>query len=245
MLGAGGCSNTTLDLEFPTPPAEPDLGLLAHWALDESQAGSPALDSSGFGNHGTPSPNPPTPSTEVAPVGFPDSRSLSFNGKDQWIEMGNPPLLNLGGVITMAAWVRIHAIDTADHNIVAHGYRWNPSRDLALRIHGGSFMFTMWDSSDHAAVASIPASDLGQWVHLCGVFDGSDYRLYRNGAPVATTPDSAAPVADIDAIWAIGARVPSATAGGSIDDQLQGEIDDVRIYGRALSEDEVRKLYQR
>ncbi len=245
LLGAGGCGNTTLDLDFGTPAAEPDLGLLAHWALDESQPGSPVLDSSGFGNHGTPSANPPAPTPEVPPVRFSDPYSMSFNGKDQWIEMGNPPLLNLGGVITLAAWVRIRTTDTAAHNIVAHGYRWSPAHDLALRIKGSSFMFTMWDNADHAAIASIPTSDLGQWVHVCGVFDGSAYRLYRNGVLAASTPDSTAPAADIDATWAIGARIPSATAGGSLDYQLQGEIDDVRVYGRALSEDEVRKLYQR
>jgi hypothetical protein len=241
LLAETGCSNTTLDFEF-----EPDVGLLAHWALDEEQSGQTVADSSGFGNNGTPSANPPVPSPEVPPVHFRDPHSMSFNGKDQWIEMGNPPLLNLGGVISMAAWVRIHAIDTIDHNIVAHGYTWSSAHDLALRIHASTFMFTMWNSSDHAAVANISPSDVGQWVHLCGVFDGTAYHLYRNGELVASNPDSAPPAANIeDAIWAIGARATSATSGGSLDYQLQGEIDDVRIYGRGLTADDVRELYQR
>ena len=52
-LFVDGCGNSTLDL------FNPDLGLLAHWAFDESQAGSTAADSSGFGLHATPSANPP------------------------------------------------------------------------------------------------------------------------------------------------------------------------------------------
>lgn len=236
------CSNTTLEVDFN---GSPDLGLLAHWALDESQAGTRVSDSSGFANDGTPSPNPPTPSTAVPPVHFRDSHSLSFNGKDQWIEMGNPPLLNLGGPISLAAWVRIRDTDTANHNIVAHGYRWNPSFDLALRVQGSSYMFTMWDVPDHAAIADIPSPDLGQWVHLCGVFDGAAYRLYRNGVLVASNPDSTPPAANVDATWAIGARIPAVGAGGALDYQFRGDIDDVRIYGRALSADDVSDLYRR
>ncbi len=237
LVATGACTNTTLDL------FDPDLGLLAHWALDESQPGSIALDSSGFGNHATPSANPPVPATDVPPVRFADPYSLSFNGQDQWIEVGNPPLLNIGGPLTIAAWVRPLALDDY-RNIVAHGYRWDPNFDLALRIYSGSYQFTYWNSVDHAAIASVPPSDLGTWVHLCGVFDGSAYYLYRNGAMAASISDSTIPPANIDASWAIGARAPQPS--GSTDYRyLQGQIDDVRIYGRALSGAEVEALYRR
>ncbi len=237
VLAAGAaCSNTTLDI------FNPDLGLLAHWALDESQPGSVALDTSGFGNHGTPSANPPVPTQDVPPVHFQDPFGLSFNGQDQWIEIGNPPFLNVGGPISVAAWVRPGRIDSRG-NILAHGYRFGPSYDFALRVDAGTYVFTTWDAINHQAVATIPASDLGTWVHLCGVFDGTTYLLYRDGALAATTVDATAPQANVDATWAIGARAPQQDSG--VDDQIQAEIDDVRIYGRALSSAEVEALYQR
>jgi hypothetical protein len=236
VLFAGACTNTTLDL------FDPDLGLLAHWALDESEPGGLAVDSSGFSNDGTPSANPPVPAPDVPPVRFADPYSLSFNGQDQWIEMGNPALLNIGGPTTMAAWVRPVAIDGL-RNVVGHGYVWTPDHDFALRINAGNYIFTTWDGSDHAAVAPIPAADVGAWVHLCGVFDGSTYYVYRNGALAASTADPTMPPANINAIWAIGARAPQ--LGGSLDYPLQGQIDDVRIYGRALSAAEVEVLYRR
>jgi hypothetical protein len=236
LLAGGACSNTTLDL------FDPDLGLLAHWALDEAHQNDTALDSSGFGNHGTSSTNAPIPTPDVPPVHFHDPYSLSFNGQDQWIEMRNPPLLNFGGPISMAAWVRPTALDSY-RNIVAHGYRADPNYNLALRIYSGAYQFTYWNVPDHVASAPVPAADLATWVHLCGVFDGTTYYIYRNGALEQSAADTTMPPANIDAIWAIGARAPQ--AGGGVDYLLQGQIDDVRIYGRALSPAEVEALYRR
>jgi len=237
VLASGACGNTTLDL------FDPDLGLIAHWALDEAQPGSPAVDSSGFGSQGTPSANPPTPASDVPPVHFHDPYSLAFDGKDQWIEMANPPILNLGGPVSMAAWVRPSATDNY-RDVVAHGYRWDPNYALALRIYAGVYQFTYWDGSDHMAGAPVPTEDVGSWVHLCGVFDGKSYYVYRNGVLLASNPDATVPIAAVDgAVWAIGARAPQPSGG--VNYLFQGQIDDVRIYARALSPAEVEALYRR
>jgi hypothetical protein len=236
MLAGAGCGNTTVDL------FNPDLGLVAHWALDEGQPGSTVVDSSGFGNQGTPSANPPIPSTDVPPVHYYNPLSLAFNGQDQWIDLGNPAILNLGGPISMAAWVRTTNIDDY-HGVVSHGYRWDPNYNLSLRIFLKQYQFTYWDSVDHMATVPVPAEDLGAWVHLCGVFDGTSYRVYRNGALAGSTSSMTSPVAASSAIWAIGARAPQPP--GDASDFLQGQIDDVRIYGRALSDAEVEALHRR
>jgi hypothetical protein len=236
LLTGVACTNATLDLLYPDLD-EPELGLLAHWAFDESQPGSTATDSSGFGNHGRPSQNPPLPTDDVPQVRFRDPFSLSFNGQDQWIEVGNPGFLNVGGTISVAAWIRATNIDTRS-NIVAHGYRYGPSYDFALRLDTGSYVFTTWDSVNHQAVATIPKGDIGTWVHLCGVFDGATYQIYRNGVLAAATDDSTMPQANVDTTWVIG-------ASSHQDNLMQGQIDEVRIYGRALSPAEVEALYRR
>jgi hypothetical protein len=237
LLAGGACTKNTLDL------FDPDLGLLGHWALDESLPGSVAVDSSVFANPGHPSDNPPIPTGDTPPVHFADPFSLSFTGQNQWIDLGNPPLFNNGGPVSMSAWIRATAIDAGPRNIIAHGYRSSPDYDFALRIESGTYAFTMWDGPvNHRAQASIPSDDVGRWVHLCGVFDGTSYNLYRNGALAAAIADATVPPPSIDAGWAIGAHpLPSTTA----DRQFQGQIDDVRFYGRALLAAEVDALYRR
>jgi hypothetical protein len=227
----GGCKDEVVDFR------EPDL--LGYWPLDESQAGGSVADASGFGFNGTPSESLPTPSTNVAPVRFANSHSLSFNGKDQLVSMGNPAGLNLGGPITLAAWVRANNSD-GYHTIVTHGYRTNPNFDVGLRITSGEYEFAYWDGPNHAARSNIPSSDIGVWVHLCGTFDGASYNLYRDGVLTKSTADSASPPANMDAPWAIGGRV-----GNPQERPMDGEIDEVRIYGRALSAAEVQALYRR
>jgi len=235
LLATGGCGNSTLDL------FDPDRGLLGHWAFDEAEAGAAAVDSSPFGNDAMPSADPPTPTRDVPPVHFPDPFSLSFSGTGQWVSIGNPPLLNAGGAISIAAWVRLASTD-GYHNVLAHGWRNNPNHDVALRIYNGNFEFTYWNSVDHVARTPISASDVGSWVHLCGVFDGSTYFIYRNGALAASAADAATPPANIDTPWAIGGRAPQPD---SLERLMDGEIDDLRLYGRALTAGEVDALYRR
>jgi len=234
-LAAGACGNSTLDL------FDPDRGLLGHWAFDEGAPGAVAADSSGFGLDATPSANPPVPTRDVPPVHFPDPFSLSFGGTDQWLDLGNPPLLNAGGRISIAAWIRPANV-SGYHNVMAHGWRNGPSQEVALRIAGGNYEFIYWNAVDHKASAPIPASDVGSWVHLCGVFDGGTYALYRNGALAASTTDGTVAPSNIDTPWAIGARAPQPDG---LERLMEGEIDDLRIYGRALSAAEVQALHER
>jgi hypothetical protein len=79
------------------------------------------------------------------------------------------------------------------------------------------------------------------WHHLAGVYDGESYRLYRDGELIVVHPDTFVP-ARVDAPWAIGGRAATMPPEGRY---FSGLIDEVRIYERALSDDEVRALFRR
>jgi YD repeat-containing protein len=83
----------------------------------------------------------------------------------------------------------------------------------------------------------MPAGDIGQWVHLAGVYDpaAGQWRLYRNGQLLASTTDATGAVA-VNGNWAIGAR------GAGTERFFQGTIDEVRIYSRALDLGEIAVL---
>jgi len=78
---------------------------------------------------------------------------------------------------------------------------------------------------------------------LAGTYDGTAWRLYRNGAEIAVEPSTvgAVPVASD---WAIGARAPGVPpcVPEPAERFFNGAIDDVRIYRRALDADEVEEL---
>jgi hypothetical protein len=256
LVLASACGETTISIPgYPgTEAGEPEVdlerGLLAHLPLDEEDAGALARDVSGNEHHGSPSAAPPTPSFSVPPTGFTNLRSLEFSGAEQFLDVGTPVGLDIEGAVTLCAWVRPRAVDGL-RNIVAHGWHQDPDQELVLRIQDGPqsrphYAFMAWDGSDHQAVAPIPEGDVDAWHHLCGVYDGESYQLYRDGALIAEQADVVAPMR-VDEAWAIGARgMPDRTAPETYDPRyFDGWIDDVRIYGRGLSPEEARALARR
>jgi hypothetical protein len=255
----GACGETTISITDPPamdagpPPLDLERGLLAYLPLDETEAGMPALDASGHGHDGTPSATPPTPSLSVPPTGLVNPRSLSFSGDAQYLDLGNPPTLDIAGSMTISAWVRLSSLE-GFQNIVAHGWHHDPDEEVALRVQGvgvvpleaggveePAYEFVAWEGVDHRVRFTVPAGDVDSWHHLCGVYDGDVYRLYRDGERVAEERDTFAPT-QVGAAWGVGGRV------GELDIDrryLNGMIDEVRIYERALSDEEVRALFKR
>ncbi len=125
------------------------------------------------------------PGKSQSPSEIPDFTSLIFNGQNQYVRLGNPAALNFSGQITIAAWIKPTATDGV-RNIVAHGYNPNPAGEVFLRIVDGQYQVGSWDGSSYFVAATIPASDLGTWIHLAGVYDGIAWKLYRNGVLLST-----------------------------------------------------------
>jgi hypothetical protein len=125
------------------------------------------------------------PGASQTPSAIPDFTALTFNGQNQYVKLGNPAALNFSGQITIAAWIKPTAADGI-RNIVAHGYNPTPAGEVYLRILDGQYQVGSWDGSSYFAAATMPTSDLGSWVHLAGVYDGTVWKLYRNGVLLAT-----------------------------------------------------------
>ncbi len=163
------------------------------------------------------------------------SGALSFNGTNQFVDLGNPTDLNFSGQITLDAWIMPESTGGLQ-DIIAHGYQTSPTNaEDFLRINGGYYQLGSWDGNDALAQVAIPASDIGQWVNLAGVYNGSQWILYRDGVQVATsgaTTQGALPVSSTD--WTIGAGVNGSQRF------FQGEIADVSIWNVGLSASAVR-----
>ena len=158
------------------------------------------------------------------------SGALSLNGTSQFVDLGNPGDLNFSGQITLDAWIMPES--TAGlQDIIAHGYQTSPTNaEDFLRISGGYYQVGSWNGNNAFAQVAIPAGDIGQWVNLAGVYNGTQWILYRDGVQVATSgPTSQGALAVSSTDWAIG------SAGSGNQRFFQGEIDDVSIWNTGLS----------
>ena len=79
----------------------------------------------------------------------------------------------------------------------------------------------------------------GKWEHLVGIWDGTNVRLYINGQQVVSNTGPAGNIDNFpggDLRFGTGWNNPSVSA-------WDGALDDIRIYNRALSAQEVLALY--
>jgi len=209
---------------FGTIPATPvtDPNLVGWWKLDDEQ-GRLVLDWSGLGHHAALVGNP------VWVDGYVGG-ALDLDGFDDAVDMGNPDRLNLTSAVTVAAWIRPDgAANGEDQALVTKG---NNSYGLN-HTAGNNLRFRL----SEAVVADAPVTSgfNGQWHHVTGTFDGAQLVLYVDGSPQATTDYVGAIPLSIYNVnigrEAVGNRYP-----------YDGAVDEVRIYNRALAQDEIQVI---
>ncbi len=151
--------------------------------------------------------------------------------------------------VTIAAWVRVHGLDRAFNSIfMCEGWDY---RDLHWQIRrSGAFDLGIRGSPNeqtgiyHSAVAFGPER-FGRWTHVAVVVDADAalVRQYVDGEDVGSKPlRSTAPIrfgpADLGN-W----NVASSRDGSPIR-HFSGRMDEFVLFGRALAEGEVRRLYK-
>lgn len=215
------------------PPTAP--GLIAHFTFDEA-AGLTATDSSGNGNSGTLVNGASWTRGETG-------GGLSLDGVNDYVIISSSPALNsIKTRMTVALWVFRRSKHASEMLL---GRRMGPdSSDLwglcYVRERYGFGVATM-DNGGGGAGAPFAESDLNAWIHLAGVYDGGNVRLYRNGALQAAGPYSGI-IPDERSPITIGAGDNGSEGIGEFSDSV---IDDVRIYNRALSAKEIQEIASR
>ncbi|MHC4506666.1 MAG: LamG domain-containing protein [Planctomycetota bacterium] len=132
--------------------------------------------------------------------------------------------------VTLAAWVRPASAQPSERYVVSTD---DGGSDWSLLRLGREWQVT---SGEERRGTGLPVS-VGRWQHVAAVFDpaAGTVRFYKNGAEAVVRElgydKSAGKVT-------IGARTPE--GGGCFD----GAIDEVRVYKRALSADEVWVFYE-
>jgi uncharacterized repeat protein (TIGR03803 family) len=199
------------------PPAPGVAGLIAAYGFNEG-AGNIAADSSGRGHEGV-----------IRRATYTAGRfggALSFDGKGDWVTVKDHADLDLRNEITIEAWVNPSKLSG-----------WNT---IALKETADSLAYALYANDDaprpagyvniggtHRSVAGAGSLPLNTWTHVAMTYSGSVMRLYLNGAEVSRRSLSGRIV--------LG-NGPLRIGGNSVwGEYFSGLIDEVRIYGLALS----------
>ena len=191
------------------------------WKLNEG-TGSTADDSGG----GTADNGAITGSTWVqAPANIDEPNALQFNGSSTVVSLGSPNKLAISGQLTLAAWIKPANL-SSEQFIIDDGTR--TTNNFLLMINNGDYEVGSDSLSLKGAKYAIPSGDLNTWVFLAGTYDGTTWRLYRDGQLVAS---AAAVESTPSENWTIGAAKNISTTLY----YFNGDISDVRVYGTAIS----------
>lgn len=181
--------------------------------------------------------------TTSAPMGAIGAARLFTNPeayatKGDYLTLGNPAALNITGVLTLEAWVRWTRRD--GHRIViCHGSAPGSAFETVLRIgETRDYRAGVWTGSSHYAALEAPAADSNAWVHLAGVYTGTRWLLFRNGAQFATTVADTNGAKASPGAWRIGAEY-----AGGVTRFFDGMLDEVRIASSARGADWFKMEY--
>lgn len=222
-------------------------GLVVHLKFDEG-AGTVASDSSGTGNHGQLLDGPPCPGGPTWVAGK-IGGALGFDGCDDGVRVPYSASWNAGFTqYTVAFWVKVKTL--ADFGAaIAVGAMG--SKTLIVELRNGAVTADKWGwdygiltaggANNWICFATAPPVSYlnpldGAFHHLAVVLDAPAGRcdLYSDGQLISTDQY-------VDGQMALGDQ--SLYVGRTGDSNpLHSEIDDVRIYNRALSASEIQAL---
>jgi len=199
-----------------------NLGLVGYWAFDEG-SGNIAGDSSGNGNAGTIS-NP------IWTDGKHGKAFYGFSGSK--VDVGDKNAYDFGtGDFTISLWVRGMTGETG--LITKDTWAGSGSPGIFLYVSSG---YRYWNGATAYTIGSASATS---WRHITMVRSGTgtgQLALYYDGVAVSGTFTDAQNYASTQPL----------TIGNSPDGGhafMNGSIDDVRIYNRALTATQVAALY--
>jgi hypothetical protein len=214
-------------------------GLAAYWTFDEG-SGTQAADSSGQGNTATLLNGTGWASGVVG------SGALSFDGVNASASVADSSSLEITGDLTIALWIKHNALPATNswmmylwkgqNNQESYGFgAYNDSSGCRLSFE---FLDTTGTLQYFSQGTGLPLAGTGSWVHVAVVLDHTHQQLlfFNHGQQVSVSamPQSMASMASP---LVIGQQSMSGYTF-----PMNGLIDDLRIYNRALSASEVSAL---
>jgi endonuclease/exonuclease/phosphatase family metal-dependent hydrolase len=205
--------------------AQIPAGPLAHWKLDETGANTTAADSSGNAHNGTVA----NPTWTAGRIGG----ALSFDGANS-VRVSGATVLE-GPSYAISAWVKYTQTDTSGGDVVSmgdnYGLRVQPDGSVKTYFYAGTSI------GYRMAVSTGVNTKDGQWHHIVGQYGGGALQVYVDGVKRGDVPYSN-PV-----VYAQGADMYLGRHGnGGTNHDFFGSIDQVRVYGRALTSADVMAL---
>ena len=203
---------------------EPEESMILYISFDALNNDGKLDDHSKYGNQGELKGDP-----ELVDGKY--GKAVKLNGQNQWVEVPHHEILTVDKDFTVMAWINIerHAGPGGANwqGIVAKSngprsysfYTHAPTQCMHLSVGGGS-----------TCNQPIP---LNEWQHVVGQMENGTHKYWLNGQNIGESGGKNNPPGKADIQNVMIGRTHEGNR------ELLGMIDEVRIWNRALSEDEI------
>jgi hypothetical protein len=222
-------SNQTWSFVVASP-----TGLVGYWKFDEGE-GDIAYDVSGYGNDGT-LMGEPTWIDGLPLLG----KALDYDGADDYVQVSDAPSLDVSGSgITFMAWIYSPAFQ--DYGWIMGKGQEGPWEDMVwwlLPRSDGAIRYGIRSGGDTQEQLDIPVGlTTNIWQHVAVVYDATYMRFYLNAEPKDSFPKTGN--MDVN-----DAPVYIGLDGWNTAHHYRGKIDEVKIYSRGLSPEEIEAEFE-
>ncbi|MDD4924651.1 MAG: LamG domain-containing protein [Dehalococcoidales bacterium] len=222
-------------------------GLVGYWDMEEG-SGVTVKDKSGNSNNGAMSymstGTPWTTGVVFGSGGKKGGSALSFDGVDDYVSVGRPSFTTSGGH-TIEAWVKLSGLNSSQLIVGYPIYEAEKNQYMQLGINSSNqivFAFRDDGSSENSGTATDTLTS-GVWYHIMGIrYKSSVFKIFINGVEKLSTADAGTQEITTSAA---AYNLDLGDWGYNHTSPLNGLIDEVHIYSRALSATEVRYHYNR
>jgi hypothetical protein len=219
------------------PPAKVDPGtdgLMLHLPLDTASRGA-TPDSSVNGLNGTVVGDP-------AFVEGVDIMAMEFDGVDDRVEIADNPAFDaMSEKFTISAWIKLSADGTTDRRpIMSKELEPDPDgRGWEFKVNEGQLAMQLYSPVEGEGKLTITGTtvlDADQWYHVVGIYQADGLEQFYINGQLDYEQELVTALQSNDSPANIGAYIWSATG---YQKYFAGLIDDVRIYNRVLSAQEI------
>jgi len=197
-------------------------GLVAAYNFEEA-SGTTVADASGKGNHGTIS--------GASRVTSQFGRALSFDGVNDWVTITDAASLDLINGMTLEAWVYPTVNMTQWATVILKEQPGGGLYELYANGDQSQPLTSVTVGGQYQVLSGGPWLLTNQWTHIAATYDGTTQHLYVNGTHVAQRLQTG-PIQVSNGPLRLG--------GNSVwGEFFKGQIDEIRIYNRALTAAEI------
>jgi hypothetical protein len=171
--------------------------------------------------------------------------AYNFNGTSDFIKVLDNDLLDFTNQLTVSVWVQIpdYTFSAGDgERIILGKQREDNLTGFALNANSAylnsHYGFSLIDNNNSASAISTDSLNLNIWINLIATYDGSTIKIFRNGILANSSTGNINLINSLEPLF-FGKEFNDNSNGRF----FKGKIDDIGIWNRALTQQEITQLF--